>query len=352
MGATLGELAVRFGCELRGDPSVRIDRVATLAAAGPHELAFLANPRYRPQLATTHAGAVVLDSASAASNPVASLVSGNPHATYARIAAVLHPVPQAPAGVHPTALVATGAHVDPSAHVAAYAIVGKDSRIGARAVIGAHCIVGERVTIGDDSRLVARVTLLDGVTLGERCLVHPGTVIGSDGFGLAPDRGTWVKVPQVGSVRIGSDVEIGANTTIDRGALDDTIIEDGVKLDNQIQIGHNTHIGAHSALAGCVGVSGSTVIGKRCMIGGAVGLAGHLTLADDVVITGMSLVAHSITEPGVYSSAFPAIDARLWRRIVGRTRRLDILADRVKALETRAPGAGSGPDAKRSDDDD
>jgi UDP-3-O-[3-hydroxymyristoyl] glucosamine N-acyltransferase len=352
MGATLGELAVRFGCELRGDPSIRIDRVATLADAGAHELAFLANPRYRAQLAATRAAAVVLDAASVTSNPAASLVAVNPHATYARIAAVLHPVEQAAAGVHPTALIDSSAQIDSSAHVAAYAIVGKGARIGPRTVIGPHSIIGERVTVGADARLVARVTLCDGVRLGDRCLVHPGAVIGSDGFGLAPERGTWVKVPQVGSVRIGSDVEIGANTTIDRGAIDDTVIEDGVKLDNQIQIGHNTHIGAHSALAGCVGVSGSTIIGKRCMIGGAVGLAGHLTLADDVVITGMSLVTHSITEPGVYSSAFPAIDARQWRRLVGRTRRLDLLADRVKALEARVPGAGSATDAKRSDDDD
>jgi UDP-3-O-[3-hydroxymyristoyl] glucosamine N-acyltransferase len=352
MGATLGELAVRFGCELRGDPAVRIERVATLAGAGPHELAFLANPKYRSQLATTRAGAVVLDKGAAESNPAASLIASNPHATYARIAAVLHPAPQAPAGVHPTAVVDAGADLDRSAHVGAYAVVGKDSRIGARAMIGPHCIVGERVTLGADSRLVARVTLLDGVTLGDRCLVHPGAVIGSDGFGLAPDRGTWVKVPQLGSVRIGSDVEIGANTTIDRGAIEDTIIEEGVKLDNQIQIGHNTRIGAHSALAGCVGVSGSTIIGKRCMIGGAVGLAGHLTLADDVVVTGMSLVTHSITQPGVYSGAFPAIEARLWRRLVGRTRRLDVLADRVKALEARVPGTGGGIEAERSDDDD
>lgn len=334
MGATLGELAVRYGCELRGDPGQRIERVATLASAGPGDLAFVANPRYRRELATTRAGAVVLDEASAAASPVPVLIAQNPHATYARIATQLHPPPHAPAGIHPSALVAPDATVDASAHVGACAVVGAGARIGARAFLGPHSIVGERAAVGADCRLVARVTLCDGVTLGERCILHPGVVLGADGFGLAPDRGTWVKVPQLGTVRVGSDVEIGANTTIDRGALEDTVIEDGVKLDNQIQIGHNVRIGAHTAMAACVGVSGSVTIGRRCMIGGAVGIAGHLTIGDDTVVTGLSLVSRSLAGGGVYSGAIPAEDARTWRRLVGRFKRLD------KRAAERTGGSG------------
>jgi UDP-3-O-[3-hydroxymyristoyl] glucosamine N-acyltransferase len=326
MSATLGELAVRFGCELRGDPELRIERVATLGSAGPDELAFIANPRYRRELASTRAGAVVLDAASAADSPVAALITSNPHATYARIAALLHPLPRAPAGIHPSAVIAPGAEVHPEAHIGAHAVIGTGARVGARAYIGPHCILADRVVLGADCRLSARVTLCEGVTLGERCVLHPGVVVGGDGFGMAPDRGTWVKVPQLGSVRIGSDVEIGSNTTIDRGALGDTVIEEGVKLDNQIQIGHNVHVGAHTAMAACVGISGSVVIGKRCMLGGSVGVAGHLTIGDDVVVTGLSLVSHSLESGGVYSGAIPAEDARTWRRLVGRFKRLDKLA--------------------------
>jgi UDP-3-O-[3-hydroxymyristoyl] glucosamine N-acyltransferase len=334
MSATLGELAVRFGCELRGDPDRRIERVATLAAAQADELAFLANPRYRSQLATTRAGAVVLDADSAAECPVPALVAINPHATYARMAALLHPSPRAPAGIHPTAVVAADAQIHPEAHVGALAVIESGARIGARVCIGPHCMIGARVVLGADSILVARVTLCRDVSVGERCLLHPGVVIGADGFGMAPDRGTWVKVPQLGTVRIGDDVEIGSNTTIDRGALDDTVIEDGVKLDNQIQIGHNVHVGAHTAMAACVGISGSVVIGKRCMLGGAVGVAGHLSIGDDVVVTGYSFVSKSLPGASVYSSGIPVEEAHTWRRLVGRFKRLDRSA--VKRTASRS----------------
>jgi UDP-3-O-[3-hydroxymyristoyl] glucosamine N-acyltransferase len=332
MSATLGELAVRFGCELRGDPDRRIERVATLAAAGPHELAFIANPRYRAQLAQTRAGAVVLDAETAAASPVPALIAVNPHATFARIATLLHPAARASAGTHPTALIESGAAVHPEAHVGAYATIGAGAKVGARTYIGPHCSLGERVSVGADCRLVARVTLCDGVTMGDRCVLHPGVVIGAGGFGMAPDRGTWVKVPQLGSTRIGSDVEIGANTTVDRGALGDTVIEDGVKLDNQIQIGHNVHVGAHTAMAGCVGISGSVVIGKRCMLAGGVGVAGHLTIGDDVVVTGFSLVSRSLESGRVYSGAIPVEDARTWRRLVARFKRAG-----KKTIEGAAP---------------
>jgi UDP-3-O-[3-hydroxymyristoyl] glucosamine N-acyltransferase len=244
-------------------------------------------------------------------------------------------------GVHPTALIAPGAHIDPSAQVAALATVGAGSIVGARSYIGPYCHLDEGVTLAEDVRLVARVTVCRGAQLGARLVVHPGVVIGSDGFGFASERGAWLKVPQVGSVRIEADVEIGANTTIDRGAIEDTVIEAGAKLDNLIQVGHNVRIGAHSALAACVGISGSTTIGKRCMIGGMVGIAGHLAIADDVVITGLSLVSHSITQAGVYSGAIPLEETRAWRRLVARFKRSGLLESRVKRLE-RAAGVKSG----------
>jgi UDP-3-O-[3-hydroxymyristoyl] glucosamine N-acyltransferase len=341
MAASLGELAVRFGCELRGDPAALVDHVATLANANERSLAFLANPRYRPQLIATRAAAVVLDPHSADGCPTQALVCDNPYATYARIAAVLHPAPAAVPGVHPTALVAPGARVDPSAQVGALASIGAGSVVGARSYVGPHCHLDEGVILAEDVRLVARVTVCRGVQLGARVVVHPGAVIGSDGFGFASERGTWLKVPQLGGVRVEADVEIGANTTIDRGAIEDTVIETGVKLDNLIQVGHNVRIGAHTALAACVGVSGSTTIGKRCMIGGMVGIAGHLAIADDVVITGLSLVSHSITQAGVYSGAIPLEQAHAWRRLVARFKRSGRLESRVKAME-RALGVKSG----------
>ena len=341
MAVSLGELAVRFGCELRGDPQTLVERVATLANADERALAFLANPRYRAALAGTRAAAVVLDAHSASDCPTQALVCDNPYAVYARIAAVLHPQPVPVAGVHPTALVAPDAHIDPSAQVAALASVGAGSSVGARSYVGPHCHLDAGVTLAEDVRLIARVTLCRGVTLGARVIVHPGVVIGSDGFGFASERGAWLKVPQLGGVRIEADVEIGANTTIDSGAIEDTVIEAGAKLDNLIQVGHNVRIGAHSALAACVGISGSTTIGKRCLIGGAVGIAGHLAIADDVVITGMTLVSHSISQPGVYSAAIPLEEARAWRRLVARFKRSGRLESRVKRLE-RALGVKSG----------
>lgn len=333
MPVSLGELAVRFGCELRGDPDLPIERVATLAGAGPGALAFIANPRFRPQLETTAAGAVIVDAATAQGSRRPVLISANPYATYARIAALLHPAPVREPGVHPSACVAPLARIEPDAHVGAHASVGARTRIGARAVVGPGCVVEEDCEIAEDVRLVARVVVCRGTRIGARSIVQPGAVIGGDGFGFAPERGAWVKVPQLGGVTIGADVEVGANTTIDRGALEDTVIEEGVKLDNQIQIGHNVRIGAHSALAGCVGVSGSATIGKRCQLGGAVGVAGHLTICDDVAVTGYSLVTSSITEPGVYSSGMPVLPAQEWRRTVARLHRLDRLAGRVAALE-------------------
>ncbi|MDE2304773.1 MAG: UDP-3-O-(3-hydroxymyristoyl)glucosamine N-acyltransferase [Gammaproteobacteria bacterium] len=319
---SLGELAVRFGLSLRGDPDLNVDRVATLGSATPGCLSFLANRRYRRLLGATQASAVVLSAADAADCPVAALIDPNPYLAYARIASLLHPTPLAEPGVHPSAVVAPAARVAESATVAAFVVIEPDVEIGERCYVGPGSVLQRGARLGDDTRLLARVTIGERVRIGRRGLVHPGAVIGSDGFGFARDREAWVKVPQLGAVRIGDDVEIGANTTIDRGAIEDTVIGDGVKLDNQIQVAHNVVIGAHTAIAACTGISGSTTIGERCMIGGMVGFAGHLTIADDVVVTGLTLVSASIRQSGSYSAGVPAVETREWRRTVANLRRL------------------------------
>jgi UDP-3-O-[3-hydroxymyristoyl] glucosamine N-acyltransferase len=320
---SLGELAVRFGLTLRGDPSLNVRSVATLSRANSGALSFLANSRYRRQLDSTRATAVILSAEDEAHCPVAALIDPNPYLAYARIATLMHPEMVAEPGIHASAVVARGAQIASSASIGPLAVIEEGAQIGERVLVGPGCIVQKGASVGADSSLRSRVNLYPGVTLGQRCILHAGAVVGADGFGFAPNDGTWVKVPQVGSVRIGDDVEIGANTTIDRGAIDDTVVENGVKLDNQIQVGHNVIIGAHTAIAACTGISGSTVIGQRCMIGGMVGFAGHLTIADDVVVTGCSLVSASIKKRGSYSSGMPTVETRLWRRMVAHLRRLD-----------------------------
>jgi len=323
MAMTLGEIAVRFGLELTGDPGLAVDGVAALASAAPGKLTFCTGAKYRAELAVTRATAVVLPRELAAACPVASLVSPRPYAAYARIAQTLHPVPAVTGGRAP------GVQVAPTAQVAASAWIGPNVVIGDGAVIGERCSIGpnsvleEGVRLGDDCRLQAGVVLNRGVVAGARCSFKSGAVVGSDGFGFAPDADGYVKVPHLGGVILGDDVEVGANTTIDRGTIGDTVVGDGVKLDNQVQVGHNCRIGAHTVIAGCVGISGSSIIGSRCMIGGAVGIAGHLEIGDEVVVTGYSLVTHSLPGPGMYSSGWPAIEARKWRRAVARLHRLD-----------------------------
>ncbi len=319
---SLGELAVRFGLKLKGEPGLKVHGVATLSHARAGTLSFLANSRYRRALRTTQATAVLVSEADAAQCSVAALIDPNPYLAYSRIATLLYPEVAEPAAVHASAVVAAGAKVSPSASIGPLCVIEDDAEIGERVRLGPGCIVHRGARIGADSLLTSHVTLYAGASIGKRCILHAGCVVGADGFGFAADRGTWVKVPQVGSVRIGDDVEIGANTTIDRGAIDDTVVEDGVKLDNQIQVGHNVVIGAHTAIAACTGISGSTSIGKRCMIGGMVGFAGHLTIADDVTITGCSLVSASLHEAGSYSSGMPTVATRRWRRMVAQLRRL------------------------------
>ena len=315
---------MKFGLGLRGEPGLRVSRVATLSHADPGSLSFLANPHYRKQMESTRATAVLVTPEDAQACPVAALIDPNPYLAYARIAELLHPqAPAAAAGIHPSAVVAADARIAASATVGPLSVIEGGAEIGERVFVGPGCIVHRGARVGADTRLTARVTLCAAVRIGQRCILHPGAVVGSDGFGFAPDGGRWVKVPQVGSVQVGDDVEIGANTTIDRGAIDDTVVEEGVKLDNQIQVGHNVTIGAHTAIAGCVGISGSSSIGRRCMIGGGVGIAGHLTIADDVVLTGYTLVTGSIKSSGSYSSGMPAVESRMWRRMVARLRRLE-----------------------------
>ncbi|MBX3727002.1 MAG: UDP-3-O-(3-hydroxymyristoyl)glucosamine N-acyltransferase [Xanthomonadales bacterium] len=326
---TLADLAERFGLAIHGDPGTRIDGVATLASAGPTQLGFLANPRYGRQVASSRAGALVVTPALASGLGRPALASDNPAATFARIAGLFERPPPAPPGIHGSAVVDPGAEVDASASIGPLCTVAAGARIAAGAVLGPQCSVGPDCVVGEDSRLVARVTLVARVVLGRRVIVHPGAVIGADGFGLAIDRGAWLKVPQLGGVRIGDDCEIGANTTIDRGALDDTVLEEDVRLDNQVQIAHNVRIGAHTAMAGCSAVAGSTRIGRWCLVGGAAGIAGHLELCDRVTVLAMSMVSHSISEPGEYASGIPAQDSRQWRRNAARLRKLDQLVRRL-----------------------
>ncbi len=332
-GPTLADLAERFGLRLHGDGGRSIDGVATLANAGARQPAFLSNGKYAAQLAATGAGAVILREEHLADCRVDALVAADPYVAYAKIAALFERLPAAASGIHPTAVVDAGATVAAGASVGPCCVVAAGAVIAEGAVLGPHCIVGEDCTVGAQSRLVARVTLVTRVRLGRRVLVHPGAVIGSDGFGLAFERDHWVKIPQLGGVRIGDDCEIGANTTIDRGALDDTVLEDDVRLDNQIQIAHNVHVGAHTAMAGCAAVAGSARIGRWCMIGGNAGVLGHLELADRVTITAKSLVTHSIREPGEYSSGTPLQDNRQWRKNAARFKHLDDFARRLTALE-------------------
>ena len=340
---TLGEIAEKLGGEIVGDPGVRVDRVATLENAGPGTIAFLANARYVKQLPATRAAAVILAREHCATAPASCIVHPNPYAYFARVSALLTPPRNAEPGIHPAAIVDSTARIDPGAEIGAYSVISKGVQVGAGSVIGPGTSLGEEVRVGRDCRLHAGVAIYAGCTLGDRVVTHSGVVVGADGFGIAFDEDRWVKVPQVGGVRIGDDVEIGANTTIDRGAIDDTVIEDGVKLDNQIQIAHNVHIGAHTAIAACTGIAGSVRIGRYCRIGGAVGIAGHVTIADHVEISGHTSITKSIEEAGVYSGVYPFEANRAWRRNAAQLRHLAEMARRVAALEdaldrlTRSP---------------
>jgi UDP-3-O-[3-hydroxymyristoyl] glucosamine N-acyltransferase len=333
-GLALGEIVRRLGGELRGDPALRVGQAAPLDRALAGQISFLANPRYRPQLQSTRAGAVILTSAAAEGYAGACIVASNPYAYFARVAQLLDRRERPAAGVHPAAVVETD--LPASASVGAGAVIGRGAAIGAGARIGPGCVVGAGAAIGADAVLHANVTVYAACVIGARCVIHSGAVVGSDGFGFArDDDGSYVKIPQTGRVVIGDDVEIGANTTIDRGTLEDTVIEDGVKIDNLVQIAHNCRVGAHTVIAGCTGIAGSTRIGRRCMFGGATMIIGHIDIADDVVITGASFVGKSIRRAGTYTGQMPSQPHEDWLRNFAHMRHLDSLADRIRALEKR-----------------
>jgi UDP-3-O-[3-hydroxymyristoyl] glucosamine N-acyltransferase len=332
---TLAEIARLLGGELLGDPNTKLSGLATLQSARAGELSFLTRGRYRSQLAQTAAAAVILGRADRNATLLPRIVCDDPYVSYARAAELFYPLPPARPGVHPSAVVDTGAVVASSAEIGPGCHIAEGAQIGERAVVGAGCAVGRSARIGADTRLYPRVTVYHDCIVGERCIVHSGAVIGADGFGMAAENGRWRKIPQVGRVVVGDDVEIGANTTIDRGALDDTVIEEGVKLDNQIQVGHNVRIGAHSALAGCVGIAGSARIGRRCTIGGAARILGHLEIADDVHISVATVVTRSVRKAGEYAGFYPMQDKADWIRNAALLKHLASLAERLRALETK-----------------
>ncbi len=333
MPVSLGELATQFGCELIGDPDVKVGKVASLQNADAQSLTFLSNPALKEQLSSTKAAAVIVRPADADDCPAAAILHDDPYACYARMAGVICPPPAFEPGVHASAVVDPTATVSPSAHLAPQVVIGANTVIGERVFIGPGSVVGPDCVVGDDCRFIANVTLARAVRIGERGIFHPGVVLGSDGFGNAMTPEGWVKVPQVGGVVIGDDVEIGANSTVDCGAIDDTVIEDGVRIDNLCIIAHNVRVGAHTAMAAMVGIAGSTVIGKRCLFAGQGGAVGHITICDDVIIGAMSFASKDVTEPGTYLASFPAEPAKEWAKRVGRFRRIEALQKRVKKLE-------------------
>jgi UDP-3-O-[3-hydroxymyristoyl] glucosamine N-acyltransferase len=332
---TLGELAERLGATLHGGVDTQISGLATLQDAQAGQLSFLANPQYRKFLAASQASAVLLSPADADGYVGAALLVANPYLAYAQLSHLFDRKPVAAVGVHPTALVAGDAQVHPSASIGPYVVIESAVQIGAGVSVGAHCFIGARSIIGDDGWLAPRVTLYHDVRIGKRVSIHSGTVLGADGFGFAKEAGVWQKIAQIGGVLIGDDVDIGANTTIDRGALADTIIGDGVKLDNLIMIAHNAQVGDHTAMAGGAGISGSSKVGKHCMIAGRAGLVGHIEVCDNVFITGMTMVTRSITEPGSYSSGTAMQPSAEWRKSAARFRQLDDMARRIQVLEKR-----------------
>jgi UDP-3-O-[3-hydroxymyristoyl] glucosamine N-acyltransferase len=334
---TLSAIVEALGGQLLGDADQLVERLAPLETAGPRDLAFVAQARYASHVSTTSAGALIVppELQDAASARGACLVTSDPYLYFARLTqwwrvqheALPEPVIDSTAQIHPTALVEKG--VD----IAAFVVVGPRARISRGARIGAHTVLGSGASIGPGTVLHPRVTVGDHCSLGARCIVHSGAVIGADGFGFAPHNGAWIKIEQLGAVRIGDDVEIGANTCIDRGALDDTVIGDGVKLDNLIQIGHNVRVGAHTAMAGCVGVAGSATIGAHCTVGGGAVVLGHLSLADGVNISAASVVTRSIREPGHYTGMFPLDDNASWEKNAASLKQLNRLRERLKAVE-------------------
>ena len=339
MQVRLGDLVAALGGELIGDAALVVDAIAPLERAGPTHITFLAHARLLPRLLGSDAACVVVGSAhrQEAVARGAAIVTADPYLYFARLTQwwALQTRPRPTSGIHPSAVIEPGAHVHASASVGALAFIGAGARVGAHAVVSAQAFVGAQAELGEGTWLAPRVVLERGCRIGDRGVVQAGAVIGGDGFGFAPDQGRWIKIEQLGAVRIGDDVEIGANTCIDRGALDDTVIDDGVKLDNLIQIGHNCHIGAHTAIAGCTGVAGSTRIGRHCTAGGSAMILGHLEIVDHVHISAATVVSRSIRKPGHYSGFFPIDDNASWEKNAATLKQLHTLRDRIRALENK-----------------
>lgn len=329
----LADIVARFGGHVAGDADIRVQQIGTLEHARAGQIAFLANAKYRKQLEGSQASAVIVSEADVDATELPRIVCDNPYSYFAKLSAFLNPLRDYVPGIHPSAVVGQGVQISAQAHIGPQVTIGDGVVIGARTVVMAGCVIGDNVTLGDDTRLYPRVTVYHDCVIGSHVIVHSGAVIGADGFGIAMEEGRWLKIPQIGRVLIGDHVEVGANTTIDRGALDDTVIEEGVKLDNQIQVAHNVHIGAHTAIAGCVGIAGSATIGKYCRIGGSAGILGHLQIADHVEIASFTLIGKSITESGSYAGIYPFSKNEEWRNNAVHLRHLGDLVKRVKALE-------------------
>lgn len=332
---SLREIAERLGGKVDGDAAIRVQQVATLEKATPDTIAFLANDLYRPQLKLTRAGAVIVGATARGATAIPRIVCDNPYAYFARVSALFNP-PRAPRpGIHASAIVDGSAQIADDAEIGPCAVVGRGATVGSGSVVGAGCFIGEAAVIGSGTWLYPNVAIYEACIIGSRVILHSGVVIGADGFGIAMEEGRWLKLPQIGRVIVGDDVEIGANTTVDRGALDDTVIEEGVKLDNQIQVAHNVRIGAHTAIAACVGIAGSTKVGRYCRIGGAAAITGHISIADNVEISACTLVTKSIASAGTYTGVYPFERNDEWRKNAVQLRRLGELAQRVRAIEKK-----------------
>ncbi|MCB1603711.1 MAG: UDP-3-O-(3-hydroxymyristoyl)glucosamine N-acyltransferase [Gammaproteobacteria bacterium] len=335
MEISLGTLAKQFKLEFKGNADKVISSVGTLEKAQNHQISFLSNSKYSSQLNQTNAGIVILNPQSSDKFTGNQLISENPYVTYAKVATLLQTNTNKHSEIHPTAVIAKTAKIGKDVNVGPYSIIGENTEIGEGTNLEARVTIGNNCKIGKDCVFKPNVVVSCDCSIGDRVILHPGAIIGAEGFGLARDVEGWIKVPQLGSVRIGNDCEVGANTTIDRGTIEDTILEDDVRLDNQIQIAHNVHIGAHTVMAGCSAVAGSAKIGKNCMVGGGVGILGHLEVCDNVILQSMALVTHSIKRPGSYSSVAPIQETTEWRKSAVRFKQLDSIARRLGNLEKK-----------------
>ncbi len=330
---SLQEIVAQFGGRIEGNASTKVHQIATLDSASEGHIAFLTNSKYRKQLESTHASAIILAETDADSTLLPRIICANPYSYFAKVSAFLNPLPSVKAGIHANAFIGKGAKVSPHAQIDEFVSIGEGAIIGSGTVIMAGCSIGANAKIGKNTRLYPRVVVYHNCIVGNNTIIHSGVVIGADGFGIAMDEGAWLKIPQIGRAIIGNNVEIGANTTIDRGALDDTVIEDGVKLDNLIQIAHNVRIGSHTAIAGCAGIAGSTTVGSYCRIGGSAGIVGHVTIADGVEISPFTMISKSLREKGTYSGMNPFSEKDKWLKNTAHLRHLDDMATRIKNLE-------------------